>query len=317
MLRYAVYRILQAIPTLIGITIVSFILAHVAPGGPAEAMLGPKASNRFLVAAINRELGLNKPLWVQYGLWFWQLIHGNLGTSYFLNEPVLTLFEQAIPRTLALVGLAILFAHLFAVLLGAFQAYYKNRWFDHFITGLNYFLYSMPIFWLGILLLLWFAVDLPWFPVISQPRPGEPMNFGIWLQNLTLPAFTLFVTSVAGWARYMRTSMTDTLIQDYIRTARAKGVPEFWVVMKHALRNSVLPLITLFGLSIPGLFGGSLFVEEIFDYPGMGYLTYNAAIQKDYPIIMASVVLTGVLTIIGNLIADLLYALVDPRIQYS
>jgi peptide/nickel transport system permease protein len=314
--RYALARIVQALPTLVGLTMVSFLLAHIAPGGPAEAMLGNKAGNKVLVAAINRELGLNKPLPVQYALWFWQLIHGNLGMSYFQNLPVMTLFETAVPRTLALVGLAIIFAHLFAVLLGTFQAYFKNTWFDHAITVVNYFLYSMPTFWIAILLLIWFAVDLPWFPVISQPEPGQVLNFFGWLRNLTLPAAALFVTSVAQWARYMRSSMVDTMVLDYVRTARAKGVPEFAVVMKHALRNSVLPLITLFGLSIPGLFGGAIFVEEIFDYPGMGLLTFNAALEKDYPIIMGAVVLTGVLTVLGNLIADLLYALVDPRIQY-
>jgi peptide/nickel transport system permease protein len=314
--RYALLRVIQAIPTLLGITIVSFILAHIAPGGPAEAMLGPKAANVKLLAAINRELGLNRPLYVQYMDWFWQLVHGNLGTSYFQNEPVTTLFAAAIPRTLAVVGLSILFAHLFAVVLGSFQAYYKNRWFDHVITAVNYFLYSMPTFWIAVLLLIWFAVDLKWFPVISQPEPGVHLTFWGWLRNVTLPAATLFVTSVAGWARYMKSAMIDTLVMDYVRTARAKGLSELAVVLKHALRNSLLPLITLVGLSIPGLFSGAIFVEEIFDYPGMGLLTYNAALQKDYPVIMGAVLLTGVLVILGNLLADILYALVDPRIQY-
>jgi peptide/nickel transport system permease protein len=314
--KYAVYRIIQAIPTLIGITIISFLLAHLAPGGPAEAMLGPKSSP-ILIHAINRELGLDKPLYIQYGLWFWQILHGNFGNSYFQNAPVIVLFEQAIPRTLVVVGLATVLANLFAIWLGTFQAYHKNTWFDHVLSAVNYFLYSMPTFWVAVLLLLWFAVDLPWFPVMSQVNPTQAHTFGLWVQDITLPVVSLFLVSVAGNARYMRTSVIDTMVMDYIRTARAKGVSERMVLYKHAFRNSIMPQITLFGLSLPFLFGGAIFVEEIFDYPGMGLLTFNAAIQKDYPIVMASVVLIGVLTILGNLLADILYALVDPRIQYN
>jgi peptide/nickel transport system permease protein len=316
MVRYAVYRVFQAIPTLIGIMVISFLIAHLAPGGPAEALLGNRSTPQ-LVAAINRELGLNKPLWVQFGLWLWQLLHGNFGQSYILNQPVSVLFEETIPRTLAIVGISTILANLFAIWLGTFQAYHKNTWYDHVISGLSYFLYSMPTFWLGALFLMWFAVDHPWFPVMSQPNPTQPHTFGLWVQDVTLPIMTLFFTSVAGYARYMRTSVSDTMVQDYIRTARAKGLPERTVLFKHALRNSILPQITLFGLSLPSLLAGAVFVEEIFNYPGMGMLTFQATIDKDYPIIMAAVVLTGVLTIVGNLIADLLYAVVDPRIQYN
>lgn len=314
--RYIINRLIQSIPTIIGITMVSFLLVHIVPGGPAYTMLGPKATPAR-VAAVNRQLGLNQPLYVQYGIWFWQILHGNLGQSYFLNASVASLIAQNLPRTLAVVGLSIIFAHLFAILLGSFQGYYKNKWHDHVLTGVNYFFYSMPTFWLGIILLLYGAVILGWFPASGIANPNQPQTFGDWLSALFLPSLTLMITSVAGWARYMRNSMTDTMVQDYVRTARAKGLSEVRVVLKHALRNSVLPLITLLGLSLPGLFAGAVFVEVIFNYPGMGLLLYNAAIKKDYPVVMAGVLIAGLLTIIGNLLADVLYALVDPRIQYN
>lgn len=314
--RYILQRIVQAIPTVIGLTIVSFMLVHITPGGPAYAMLGPKAT-KARVAAIDRSLGLNLPLWDQYGIWAWQLLHLNFGISYFYLQPVTTLIEQALPVTLAIVGISYVLAHGIAVVLGSVQAYFKNGWFDHSVTGINYFLYSMPGFWLAILLLVWFAVDIPLFPTGSLCPPNETCNLGTWTYHMILPVASLTVGTVAGWARYMRTSMTDTLVQDYIRTARAKGLSETRVLFKHAWRNSVLPLITLLGYFFPTIFGGALVVEEIFNIPGMGLLTFNAAIKRDYPIVMAAVLIGGILVVIGNLVADLLYGLVDPRISYG
>jgi peptide/nickel transport system permease protein len=314
--RYILQRLVQAVPTIIGLTIVSFLLVHIVPGGPAYAMLGIKATPAR-VAAVNKSLGLNLPLYEQYGIWAWQLLHGNFGISYFYLEPVLTLFEQAAPITLAIVGISYVLAHGIAVILGSIQAYFRDGWFDHTATTINYFLYSMPGFWLAILLLVWFAVDIPIFPTGNICDPNEICNFGTWVYHLVLPVATLTIGTVAGWARYMRTSMTDTLVQDYIRTARAKGLSEMRVLFKHAWRNSVLPLITLLGFFFPTIFGGALVIEEIFNIPGMGLLTYNAAIKRDYPIVMAAVVIGGLLVVIGNLVADLLYGLVDPRISYN
>ena len=316
MTRYLVNRLLQAIPTIIGLTMLSFLIVHAVPGGPAQAMLGPRATPAR-VAAVNQEFGLNRPLPVQYVIWFWQLLHLNLGTSYFYNESVASLIAINLPRTLAIVGIGVLFAHLISIALGSLQSYRKNSAFDHIAMVIAYFFYSMPTFWLGIILIVLFSIGLGWFPTGGISNATETSaGFGVWASHIILPIATIVIGTVAGWGRYMRSSMNEILIQDYIRTARAKGLGEFVVVYKHALRNSLLPLITLFGLSLPSLFGGALYVEVVFNYPGMGLLFWDGATQRDYPVVLGGVVVVGVLTILGNLLADVLYALVDPRIQY-
>ncbi|AEJ40546.1 binding-protein-dependent transport systems inner membrane component [Sulfobacillus acidophilus TPY] len=317
MAKYVLYRIIQAIPALIGITIIGFFLVHIVPGGPAQAILGARATPAK-IAEVNRIYGLNKPIIVQYVIWLGQLLHGNLGQSYFYNQSVVSLIAINLPRTLAIVGIGVVVAHLMSILLGSLQAYYRNTVFDYVATAISYFFYSMPTFWLAIILILVFSIDLNWFPSggLSNPLNPNP-GFGSWLAHSTLPIVTIILVTVAGWGRYMRTAMEETLVQDYIRTARAKGIKETVVVLKHGLRNSVLPLITLLGFSIPNLFAGALYVEVVFNYPGMGLLFWDAALQRDYPVIMGIVVITGVLTIVGNLLADLLYGLVDPRIKYT
>lgn len=316
MTRYVIRRLLQAVPTLVGLTILSFLIVHAVPGGPAQAILGPRATP-IRIAEVNRQFGLNRPLPIQYALWFWQLLHLNLGTSYFYNQSVSSLIAINLPRTLAIVGIGVLVAHLVSIVLGSLQSYRKNSAFDHITMVLAYFFYSMPTFWLGIILILLFSIGLGWFPTGGISNATETSaGFSVWAAHIALPVTTIVIGTVAGWGRYMRSSMNQILIQDYIRTARAKGLGEFAVVFKHALRNSLLPLITLFGLSLPSLFGGALYVEVVFNYPGMGLLFWDGAVQRDYPIVLGGVVVVGLLTIAGNLIADLLYALVDPRIQY-
>ncbi|MCL4351373.1 MAG: ABC transporter permease [Firmicutes bacterium] len=317
MFKFVLQRLIQSIPSMIGVTIIGFFLVHIVPGGPAQAMLGPKATP-LRIAQINREFGLNKPLPVQYIHWLGQLLQGNLGVSYYYNESVWSLIMTNMPRTLSIVGIGIVIAHVVSILLGSVQAYFHDTKFDYGMTALTYFFYSMPYFWLGIIIILIFSINLGWFPSggLSNPLNPNP-GFGSWAAHTTLPVLTLVLGTVAGWGRYMRTSMTEHLVQDYVRTARAKGLKESVVVLKHALRNSVLPLITLLGFALPSLFSGVLLIEVIFNYPGMGLLFWDAANQRDYPIIMGVVVITGFLTIIGNLLADLLYGLVDPRIQYN
>lgn len=317
MAKYILYRLIQAIPALIGVTIIGFFLVHIVPGGPAQAMLGAKATPQK-IAEIDRIYGLNKPIIVQYGIWVLQLLHGNLGQSYFYNQSVWSLIAINMPRTLSLVGIGLLLAHIGSVILGSLQAYWKNSLFDYLATTITYFFYAMPYFWLGIILVILFSVDLPWFPSGGLTNPLNPSpGFGSWVAHTTLPVATLVIGTIAQWAQYMRTSMDETLVQDYIRTARSKGMGEVVVVMKHALRNSILPLITLLGFALPSMFAGALYIEVVFNYPGMGLLFWNAATQRDYPIILGIVVLTGVLTILGNLLADLLYGLIDPRIKYT
>ncbi|PSR33488.1 MAG: ABC transporter permease [Sulfobacillus benefaciens] len=317
MFKFVLQRLIQSIPSMLGVTIIGFFLVHIVPGGPAQAMLGPKATP-LRIEQINREFGLNKPLPVQYIHWLGQLLQGNLGVSYYYNESVWSLIMTNMPRTLSIVGIGIVIAHVVSILLGSIQAYFHDTKFDYVMTALTYFFYSMPYFWLGIIIILVFSINLGWFPSggLSNPLNPNP-GFGSWVAHTTLPVLTLVLGTVAGWGRYMRTSMTEHLVQDYVRTARAKGLKESVVVLKHALRNSVLPLITLLGFALPSLFSGVLLIEVIFNYPGMGLLFWDAANQRDYPIIMGVVVITGFLTILGNLLADLLYGLVDPRIQYN
>ncbi|KPV41821.1 ABC transporter permease [Alicyclobacillus ferrooxydans] len=316
MLKYVIRRILEAIPTLLGVTIISFILIHIVPGNPVRVLLGHHYTAER-AAALSRSLGLNKPVWEQYFIWLGHILVGNFGYSYVYNKPVVQMILQALPHTLAIVVVAVLAAHLFAVFLGSVQAYFQDTVFDQVVTVINYFLYSMPSFWLGLLLVIFFAIDIRWFPSgqiinVNDPHPG----FLDWLHHLILPVASLFLISVAGWARYMRSSMREALLQDYVRTARMKGAKEFRVVFVHALRNSVLPLVTMLGLSLPGMVAGALFVEEIFNYPGMGLLYWNSITNLDYPIIMAVTVFLGIVTVLGNLLADILYGIIDPRIRY-
>lgn len=317
MARYIVRRILEAIPSLVGVSLLSFILLHIVPGNPVQLLLGQHYTPAR-AAILAAHLGLNKPLWQQYLIWLWHALHLNFGYSYVYTLPVFTLMAEALPHTLELVAVAVTVSHLVSILLGTIQAYYANSAFDQIVTVVTYFFYSMPSFWIGILVIKLFAITLGWFPSggIVNPADTHP-DFWNYAYHLVLPSMTLIITTVAGWSRYMRSAMRETLVLDYIRTARAKGTSEGRMLFVHALRNSVLPLITLFGLSLPALFGGALVIEEIFSYPGMGLLYWTAANDRDYPVLLAVVMLLGAITVVGNLIADVLYSVVDPRIQYQ
>lgn len=317
MLRMVLQRMLQSIPTLVALTILSFILLHIVPGGPAQVMLGNNATPQ-LIAQINRSLGLDKPISVQYLIWIGGLLHGNLGYAYSYHQTVVSLIAENLPRTLVLVVTAVIVSHLIAIAIGVGQAVWRGSLVDHLMTSVTYILYTMPTFWFGIIIVSIFAIDLHWFPSGGFASPGvTTVSFGTYVSHLFLPASVLVMGTVAGWSRFMRTSMINQLEQDYIRTARAKGLPEFFVLFKHALRNSIIPLVTLVGLSLPALFSGALIIEMIFNYPGMGLLFWNAAQQRDYPVLMGIVVMIGFITIMGNLLADILYIVVDPRVHYS
>lgn len=317
MATYVLKRLIQAIPTVLGLSVISFILVHAVPGGPIDAMLGPRATPAR-VALLNHIYGFDKPIPVQYAVWLWQLLHGNLGVSYFYNQPVMYLIMVNLPRTLAIVGIGTILAYLVSIVLGTLQGYWQNSIFDYVTTTVSYFFYSMPVFWLGIILVLLFSVDIPWFPSGGITNSlGQSGGFSGWLSHITLPVVTITVVTVAGWARYMRSSVIDTLIQDYIRTARAKGASELSILFKHTLRNSILPLITLLGLTLPTIFSGALFVEVVFNYPGLGQLFWTATVNRDFPIILGGTILIGVLTILGNLFADILFALIDPRVSFE
>jgi peptide/nickel transport system permease protein len=305
-------RVGQAIVVLIGVTIITFILLHLLPGSPVRAILGTRASPST-IRQLNAELGFNKPLYVQYGLWVWNLIHFNLGFSYKLNQPVTALIGQRLPKTLFLVGSSLVLAVLIAVPLGIWSAVHRNRADDYVLTGLSFIFYSMPTFLLGILLIILFNQTLNWLPFEAPQNQSYPWTD---LNGMVLPVMTLTAVTVALFSRYMRSSMLEQMIQDYVRTARAKGVSNQAILMIHVLRNALIPVITLVGLSIGGIVSGAVVTEDVFNYPGMGLLYYNAAVSDDFPTLLGFVVVVALATVIGNLIADILYAVADPRIRY-
>ncbi|MHB1525733.1 MAG: ABC transporter permease [Candidatus Dormibacteria bacterium] len=312
MIGYMVRRIGQAIIVLIGVTIITFILLHLLPGSPVRAILGPRAS-ALNVQQLTDQLGLNKPLYVQYFIWVSNLLHGNLGFSYKLDQPVAALLAQRIPKTLFLVGTSLILAVLLAVPLGMLQAVRRNRPDDYVLTGLSFIFYSMPTFWLGLLLIALFSATLGWFP---SEAPQDQLSVFSQLNGMVLPVATLTLVTLAFFSRYTRSSMLEQTIQDYVRTARAKGVSRRAVLFRHVLRNALIPVITLIGLSLGSVLGGAVVTEDVFNYPGMGLLFFQAAVSDDFPVLLGVTVVVALATVLGNLIADILYAVTDPRIRY-
>lgn len=313
MTRYIIGRVAQALLVLFGVSIVVFSLLHVLPGGPARAVLGPRAT--FVqIRAFEHQYGLLSPLPVQYWDWLIQVLRGNLGYSYKVNQSVASLLGESIPRTLALVGTASLLAVMIAVPLGAYQAVRRNKVDDYALTGASFLFYSMPTFFLGLILIILFSVLLPWLPPVG-PNGSAPL----WnqLSNMVLPVATLCLVTIALFSRYMRSAMLENLVQDYVRTAYAKGLSRRRVLLQHALRNALLPIVTLIGLSLPGILSGALITESLFNYPGMGYLFWQAAQTDDFPVELGVTIVVGAAVVLGSLVADLLYAVLDPRVRYS
>ena len=305
-------RVGQSIIVVVGVTIVTFLLLHLLPGSTVRAILGPRATP-LAVHQLTVELGLNKPLPVQYLVWLNNLVHANLGFSYKLDQPVTALLGQRIYKTLFLVGSSLILSILLAIPLGVLQAVRRNRPDDYVMTGLSFIFYSMPTFWLSLLLIGLFSATLNWLPAEA---PQEQATVFSQLNGMVLPIATLTLVTVALFSRYMRSSVLEQTVQDYVRTARAKGASNRAVLFRHILRNALIPVITLVGLSLGGILSGAVVVEEIFNYPGMGLLFYQAAQDDDFPVLLGVTVVVAMATVIGNLIADVLYAVIDPRIRY-
>jgi peptide/nickel transport system permease protein len=315
MIPYIARRIAQAIFVVLGVTIIVFIILHLLPGGPARALLGPRATDQqvqeFIVAN-----GYNKPVWIQYGTYIGHLLQGNLGYSYHYNQTVDSLLAQDLPKSVLLVGLSYVVSVAVAIPLGILQAVRRNKPIDYTLTGASFIGYSMPVFWLGILLVLVFAVDLHWLP----PEGPQGSSVGAILGHpagLILPVATLSIITIAQFSRFMRSSAIDNLVQDYIRTARSNGLSPTAVLFRHLLRNSLLPIITLIGLSLPATLSGAVITESVFNYPGMGLLLWTAATVRDYPVLLGFTVVVGIATVVGSLLADVLYVVADPRVRYA
>jgi peptide/nickel transport system permease protein len=321
MLKYFVRRLLQLIPLLIGVSLISFFVMHLAPGDPTALFTDPNIDPQEL-ARIRANWGLDKPIIVQYFYWLGNVLRGDFGTSYMTGRPVILELLERLPATLLLMISSYILTLLITIPLGVFSAVKKGTLFDNLITIFCFAGMATPSFWLGLMLMLLFAVNLGWLPAVGMYNPllGE-QGIGIRvldiIRHMILPLTTMTILSLAGLSRYQRASMLEILNQDFIRTARAKGLPERIVIFKHALRNALIPIVTILGLSLPDLFGGAFIIETIFAWPGMGRLGVMAIFQRNYPLIMGIVVFSAVLIMLGNLFADIGYALVDPSIRYA
>jgi peptide/nickel transport system permease protein len=312
---YIVRRVGQSLAVVIGVMIVTFILIHLEPGSAARAALGAKATPGR-VAIFNAAYGLNRPLWDQFGTYVQQIFQGNLGYSYTQQQPVSTLIAQRLPRDLVLLGISTVLAVLIAIPMGIYQAVRRNKVDDFTLTGVSFTLYAMPDYLLALLLIAVFAVQLHWLPPFG---PSATSVTGILAdpRALVLPVITLTLVSVASFSRYQRSSAIEVLAQDFIKVARAKGAPARLILLRHVVRNSILPVVTLIGLTFPSIIGGAVIAEDVFNYPGMGLLFYQAAVSHDFPILLGSTLFVGVATVIGSLLADISYAALDPRVRYG
>jgi peptide/nickel transport system permease protein len=312
---FLIRRILQAIVVTIFVTIVTFLLLHLLPGGPVRALLGPRASPAT-IAHFNVLYGYNKPWFVQFLKYCWQLLHGNLGYSVKLNVTVASQIAQDLPKTIVLIALGTIVSLIFGIPLGIYQAVKRYTAGDYILTGISFIGYATPTFFFGLLLISWFSDQLHLFP--SGAPQGTSVGQILSQPNaLVLPILTYAFLGYAGWSRYMRSSVMDNLVQDYVRTARAKGASENRVLWGHIFRNSLVTIITLLGLTIPSLVGGAVIVEQVFNYPGMGLLFFNAANNYDYQMLLGITLIGTLATILGNLLADIGYAALDPRVRFA
>ncbi len=311
---YLVRRVGQAVVVVLFVIVVVFALTRALPGGPARAILGPRATN-VAIANFNHTYGLDQPVPVQFVDYVGAIAKGDLGFSYKRNQSVSTLIAEYLPVTLVLMVTSTAVAVLVAIPIGMVQAGRRNRLEDHVFTAVLFVFYSMPVFWLGLILIVVFASNLGWLP--SGGPQGGLSTYGGQLSTLVLPITTLALVTIALFSRYLRSAMIDALVQDYVRTARAKGASMRRVMFRHVLPNSLFSTITLLGLSIPYIFSGALIVEALFNYPGMGLLFWNAAQSRDYPVVLGVTLIVALAAVIGNLAADIVYAIVDPRIRYT
>lgn len=314
MTRFLIRRCSQALVVLLLVSVIVFVLSHLLPGGPARASLGTHATPTN-IAAFNKANGLDSPLPAQYWHWLTGVLSGNFGFSYVLNQPVASLLAQRLPKTAFLAGISVVLAVLIAVPVGLYQAVRRNRADDYAVTTVTFVLYSTPAFWVALLLIDVLAVRLHVFPA-EAPQGSFSAVFSD-PQALVLPVLTITLVTIAAFSRYIRSSVLDELAQDYVRMARSKGAGRRVILSRHVLRNALSPVVTLLGLSLPFILSGTLITEEVFNYPGVGLLAFNSATSQDYPVLLGVVLVVGVATVVGSLLADIAYAVLDPRVHYA
>lgn len=316
MTQFVVRRLVQSIPVLFLITLFSFILMYSSPGNFINPLEYPGEMGQEEMEMLLHNLGLDRPWYVQYGDWMWKLIHLDLGRSFKFRQPVKDMIAARLPATLELTVTSLLLALVFGILIGVLSAIYRGTIFDGISRVFAVAGHAVPIFWLGLILIWIFSVTLRWLPTGGIKSTGTEA-WDLWdrFKHLILPATILSFGRVANFSRYVRGELLEVIRQDYIRTARAKGLMERVVLMRHALRNALIPLVTVLGMNLRWLFGGAVLTETIFAWPGMGRLIVNGAFQRDYPVLMGTTLFSAVLVIVGNLVADIAYAWVDPRIR--
>ena len=317
MTEYLVRRVLHSVVLLVGVTIMSFVLLKSTPGGPMSIYRERADVTRADVARLRQQLGLDDPVPVQYVRWVGNLVRGDWGDSFVTNERVIDRIWQRLPATLLLMGSAYVLTLLIAIPVGVLAAVRQYSWFDYLATGVAFIGLSMPVFWFGLLLILLFSVQLGWLPTSGIATIGAGFDPLDTIKHLIMPTCVLALVFAGGYTRYLRTSMLEVIRQDFVRTARSKGLAESLVVMRHAFRNALIPVVTLVALDVPELFTGAVVTETIFAWPGMGRLYLESLARLDYSVLMAILTVSALLVILSNLLADLVYAYLDPRIRYA
>lgn len=312
--RYIIQRLVLALVVVLGVTFVVFLIIHLVPGEPARVILGVQA-NAEDIAALNERLGLNRPFLEQYGSWLWGIVNGDFGVSLITRQPVGPQLAQRLPATLQLAAAALFLGMLIAFPAGIISALRPGSKLDIFTSFISQIGVTVPDFWMGIMLILLFSLTLGWFP----SRGYEPLSAGLrpWLEHIILPAATLGVISGAIQTRFIRSAMLEVMNQNYIRTARAKGLTERLVILRHALRNAMITIVTIIGLQVTALLSAVVVVEVVFGWPGLGRLALNSVLDRDYPVLQGSVLVIAVLLTLVNLAVDLIYFFLDPRIEYA
>lgn len=316
MVQYILRRILIAIPVLLGVTILNFGIINLAPGNPAEMFISPSISEAD-VELKKEQLGLNDPLYVQYFRWLGNVFQGDFGYSFANYEPVTAMVVERIVPTLILMGSALIIAYLIAIPVGIISAVKQYSWIDYATTGTSFLGISVPNFFLGLGLIYIFSVKLGMFPTGGMNTLGVEGNLLDTLNHLILPSIVLATAIAGNMVRYVRSSILEVLGEDYLRTARSKGLHEFIVVNKHALRNALIPIITVVGLDIPLLVSGAVITEQVFQWPGIGQLMIQSIMSRDYPTLMALTFIAAIVVLVTNLVVDILYSVVNPRIKYN
>ena len=314
MIRYIIKRLFTALVTLAGITILDYALLNLA-GDPVQMMAGPKA-NAAALAIKAQQLGMDRPVYIRYFRWLQAVLHGDLGISYKTYQPVLAMIRQYLGPTLILMGVSLLLSMLLAMILGIYAAVHQHSKRDYAIVSFAFLGQSIPSFFLALLLVYVFSVRLGWLPGSGMRQLGTG-GAGVQLPYLILPTLVLALSQVGNNIRYIRSGMLEILNKDFMRTLKGKGISRRRIIYIHGLRNALVSMITVFGMEIPSLFGGSIIVEQIFSWPGLGLTTMNAILARDVPVIMGTCLLSAVAVLAGNLLTDIIYALVDPTIRLS